>query len=151
MILYLQKCEPSQGDASNQIWLKLAMWFWRRFSYFDTYVCFFVIISPCKKGVTLHLNNFIIISLWKRSWPFILTNLNSLCPRMPNEICPVLLEKKILNFLLFLHYLFFEQEAHGPHCSSENHLQSINTFAHDKIRPQCSLKEKKDIIFSFEN
>ena len=29
-----------------------------------------------------------------------------------------------------------KQEAHGPHRSPENQIQSINKFAHDKIRPQ---------------
>ena len=79
MILYLQKFEPSKGDILNQVWLKLAMWFWRRFSY----ACLlFRYYFPPGKGCGLHLNNFIIISLWKRYWPFILTNLNSLYPIM---------------------------------------------------------------------
>ena len=30
-----------------------------------------------------------------------------------------------------------KQEAHGPHRSPENQLQSINKFVHDKFRPQC--------------
>ena len=34
----------------------------------------------------------------------------------------------------------FKQEAHGPHRSPENEFQSINTFAHDKTRPQCWLR-----------
>ena len=45
---------------------------------------------------------FIIISPWKRAWPFIWTNLNPHHPRMPClslvEIGPVVLEKKIFKF-----------------------------------------------------
>ena len=40
-----------------------------------------------------------------------------------------------------------KQEAHGPHGSPENQFQTINTFAHDKILPQCWLKEKKILSF----
>ena len=43
-----------------------------------------------------------------------------------------------------------KQEARGPYRSPENQFQSINTFAHDKTRPQRWLKEKKDIIFSLK-
>ena len=30
-----------------------------------------------------------------------------------------------------------KQETHGPNRSPENQFQSINTFAHDMIKPQC--------------
>ena len=41
-----------------------------------------------------------------------------------------------------------KQETVGPHRSPENKFQSINTFAHDKIRPQ--LIKEKNIIFSLK-
>ena len=41
------------------------------------------------------------------------------------------------------------QKAHGSHRSPENQFQSINTFAHNKIRPQCWLKET-NIIFTLK-
>ena len=49
--------------------------------------------------------NLVIIFIWKRAWPFIWTNMNSLHPRMLHvcaglvEIGSVVLEKKILNFV----------------------------------------------------
>ena len=52
----------SPKDALCKLWLILAQWFWRR--------------------RFLNLINFVIISSWKRAWPFIWTNLNSLHPRM---------------------------------------------------------------------
>ena len=52
----------------------------------------------------------------------------------------------MLKFVITLG-LFKKQEAHGPHRSPDNQFQSIN-FAHDKISPQCWLKEKK-ILSSF--
>ena len=84
--LHLNKLEStSPKDALCQVWLKLAQWFWRRFLIFSSmYFGFFIIISP-----------------WKRVWPFIWTNLN-----LPTKGCFVLslveiglviLEKKIFK------------------------------------------------------
>ena len=66
--LYLNKLESaSPRDALLQVWLKLAQWCRRNFLFFilSMYFCYLVIISP-----------------WKRAWPFIWTNLNPLHPRM---------------------------------------------------------------------
>ena len=81
--LHLNKLESSSPkNALSQVWLKLGQWFWRRFSNFFIVFLLFVIISP-----------------WKRSWPFILTNLTPHDPRMLcakfGEIGGVVLEKKM--------------------------------------------------------
>ena len=67
MVLQLNTLEsPLQKDALCQIWLKLALWFWRkRFLISSMYFCYLIIISP-----------------WKRVGPTIWTNLNPLYPRM---------------------------------------------------------------------
>ena len=66
--LHLNKTQsPSPKDALCQVWLKLALWFWRR--------RFFLISS-------MYFGYFINISPWKRAWPFIWTKLNPLHPRM---------------------------------------------------------------------
>ena len=56
MILHLNKLKfPSPKDALNQIWLKLAQQFWRRYLKFVNVFCYFVIISPWK---TMHCAKF---------------------------------------------------------------------------------------------
>ena len=58
---YLLNLEsPSSKDAFRQVWLELVKWFWRRFLNLENVFCNFVIISP-----------------WKRVWPFIWKKLNS--------------------------------------------------------------------------
>ena len=49
--LYLNNLEsPSSKDAVNQVWSKLAQWFWRRrFFNFVNVFHYFVIISPWKR------------------------------------------------------------------------------------------------------
>ena len=66
-VLHLNKLEsPLPKDALCQVGLKLAQWFRRRrFKISSMYFRYFEIISS-----------------WKRARPFILTNLNSLYPRM---------------------------------------------------------------------
>ena len=63
MVLHLDKLEfPSPKDDLCRDWLKLTQWFWRKwFLNFVNVFSLFVIFSP-----------------WKRAWPFIWTNLNSL-------------------------------------------------------------------------
>ena len=57
---------PLPKDTLCQVCLKLALCFWRiRFLNTSMYFHYFVIISP-----------------WKRAWPFIWTNLNLLYPRI---------------------------------------------------------------------
>ena len=57
---------PSPMDALCQICFKLTQWFEsRKFLILSMYFRYFVIICP-----------------WKLAWPFIITNLNSLYPRM---------------------------------------------------------------------
>ena len=57
---------PQNKEALCQVWLKFALWFWRkRFLNFINVFSLFVIISP-----------------WKRVGPFILKNLNPLHQRM---------------------------------------------------------------------
>ena len=64
--LHLNKFEsPSPKNALCQVWLKLAKWFLRRR---------FLISS-------MYFRYVLIISLWKRTGPFIWTNLNPLHPR----------------------------------------------------------------------
>ena len=69
MAHHLNKIESqSFRDAMCQVWFKLAKWFWRRkFLNFviQCIFCYFVIISP-----------------WKRVWPFIWTDFNPYQPRM---------------------------------------------------------------------
>ena len=54
----------------------------------------------------MYFPNFVIISPWKKEGAFIWTNLNSLHPKMIVpifvEICPVVLEKKILKICEFI-------------------------------------------------
>ena len=67
--LHLNKLEsPLPKDALCQVSLKLALWIWRWIflNFINVYFCNFVIISP-----------------WIRTRPFIWTNLNPLYPRMP--------------------------------------------------------------------
>ena len=64
--LHLNKLEsPSPKYALCQVWLTLAQWFTRFF------LDFFIVFSLFRYYL-----------LWKRGWPFIWTNLNSLYPRM---------------------------------------------------------------------
>ena len=82
---------PSAKDALCLVWLKLTNWFWKSWSRISSsYFLYFVIISP-----------------WKRTWPFILTNLNSLWIGLD------VLKRKILNFFhvfsLFRNYLPLEK------------------------------------------
>ena len=67
--LHLNKVEsPLAREALCQVWLKLALWFWRRgFINFINVYHYLVIISP-----------------WKRAWPFIWKNVN---PLHPNMLC----------------------------------------------------------------
>ena len=101
----------SPNDALRQV-VGLAQWFWILSMYF----CYFLIICPWKRGwpfIWTNLNTlnlrmlcakfgwnwpygsgriffnfpmyfcyFLIISPWKRAWPFFWTNLNTLNPRM---------------------------------------------------------------------
>ena len=50
-VLLLNKLEsPLSKDALCQVWLKLALWFWRRFfKILSMYFRYFVIISHCKR------------------------------------------------------------------------------------------------------
>ena len=64
--LFVKVEYPSLKDVLCQVWLKLALWFWRRrFLKFVNFLLYFVIISP-----------------WNRTWPLIWINLNPLHPRM---------------------------------------------------------------------
>ena len=65
--VHLNKLDsPSPKDALCQVWLKLAQLFWRRrFFYFVNSFSLFLYYLP-----------------WKRAGHFILTNCNSLFPRM---------------------------------------------------------------------
>ena len=57
--LHLNKLEsPSPKDASSQVWLKLAQWFWRRrfFNFINVFSLFHNYL-PLKKGGALLLNN----------------------------------------------------------------------------------------------
>ena len=100
---------PSHKNVLCQVWLKLALWFWRRrFSNFVNVFSLLIVItgvSPWKKVVPFigtNLNSpshkscvkfgwnrlnvfryFVIISLWKRARLFIWAQLNPLYPRMP--------------------------------------------------------------------
>jgi hypothetical protein len=69
-----------------QVWLKLALWFWRKRSLNDP----------------SHFYIFVIISLLKRTWPFIWTNLNFLHPRIIwtkfDDFGLLVLEKIFQNF-----------------------------------------------------
>ena len=60
IVLYLNKLDsPSPKDALCQVYLKLALWFWRRrFLYFVNVFLLFLIYLPLEKGVVLHLNTF---------------------------------------------------------------------------------------------
>ena len=95
-----------------QVWLKMALWFWRRtfFKLVDVFslLCNYLplekaepfiwtILMHCAKfgwnwpsgfgedflNLSMYFRNFVIISVWKRMEPFIWTNLNFLLPRMP--------------------------------------------------------------------
>ena len=56
--LHLNKLEsPSPKDALCQVWLKLALWFWRRrFFNFVNVLLLFRNYLPLEKGRALHLN-----------------------------------------------------------------------------------------------
>ena len=56
--LHLNKFNsPSPKDASCLVWLKLALWFWRRrFLNFANAFLLFCYHHPLEKGVPLHLN-----------------------------------------------------------------------------------------------
>ena len=58
LVLHLNKLEsPSPKDALCQIWLKLALWFWRRrFFNFINVFSLFRNYLPLEKGGALHLN-----------------------------------------------------------------------------------------------
>ena len=58
IVLHLTKFKsPSPKDALCQVWLKLVRQFWRRgFLNFVNIFCYFVVISPWKKGMALQLN-----------------------------------------------------------------------------------------------
>ena len=57
--LHLNKLEsPSPKDALCQVWLKLALWFWRRFFNFVNDFSLFFYHLPLEKGGALHLNKF---------------------------------------------------------------------------------------------
>ena len=59
MVLQLNTLEsPSQKDALCQIWLKLALWFWRkRFLNSVNVILLFGNYFPLEKGRALHLKN----------------------------------------------------------------------------------------------
>ena len=55
--LHLNTLEsPSPKDALCQVWLKLAQWFWRRFSNFVNEFLLFLNYLPLEKGGALLLN-----------------------------------------------------------------------------------------------
>ena len=65
--LRLNKLEShSPKDGLCQVWLKLAIWSWRRRFWISS----------------MYFRYFVIISLLIRAWPFILINLNPFHPRM---------------------------------------------------------------------
>ena len=66
LFLFLKPWVSSHKDALCQVWLKLATWDWR--SNFFFYFC----------NVFSLFHNY--LPLWKRTGPFIWTNLNSLHP-----------------------------------------------------------------------
>ena len=84
---------PSPKNILSQDWLKLAQWFWRR-RFLKFHRCIFVFL--------------VMVSPWKRAWPFTWTNLNSLHPRMLClvDIGLVVLETKIFNNFVNLVLLF---------------------------------------------
>ena len=57
VVLHLNKLEsPSLKDALCQVWLKLALWFWRRFFNFFNVFSLFHYYLPLEEGRALHLN-----------------------------------------------------------------------------------------------
>ena len=56
--LHMSKLEsPQPKNALCQVWLKLALWFWRRFLNIFNIILHFCYYLPLDKGVSLHLHN----------------------------------------------------------------------------------------------
>ena len=65
-----------------------------------------------------------------------------------NILCREMFKNEVIDRYMPCIMQNLNQEAHRPHRSPEKQFQSIYTFAQDKIRPQCCLKEKKDKLLS---
>ena len=56
LALYLKQFEsPLRKDALCQVWLKLALWFWRKISKFVNAFLIFYNDLPLMKGLALHM------------------------------------------------------------------------------------------------
>ena len=115
---------PSTKDALCQVLLKLALWFWRKILNF---INVFLLLRWNLKEVFfggggmfgwiwsrgsggedfkisfMYFRYFVIMSPWKRAWPFISVPFTKGCfvPCLV-EICPVVLEKKIFQFRQYI-------------------------------------------------
>ena len=84
-------------------------------------------------------------------------NIRGRSSRNPGAVISTLLDtKEKVNFSIKTEQQrqkneYDSRHSGGPHRSPENQFQSINAFAHDKIRPQCWLKEKKRYYLFFKN
>ena len=92
---------PSHKNTLCQVWLKLALCFWR---------IFFKILS-------VYFRYFLINSLWKRTWPFIWTKLILLYPTALCRVWFKLVRRRLLRYVnvfqLLHYYLPFENCGHS--------------------------------------